>query len=71
VIKVGLAILCVCCLAGCTSNYSSSDKQQYLASRNGETLVIPPPLTNANVSGFYDLPSPEGPSKVSVTPPQV
>ena len=69
--KAVLVCVSMLCLTACSSQYSTNDKQQYLASRNGPVLQTPPPLTNANLSGFYDLPPPETGTKVSLAPPQV
>jgi hypothetical protein len=49
--------------------YATNDKQQYLSSRNGALLVIRPPLTNDNISNFYDLPNPERVERVNLKPP--
>ncbi len=57
-------------LVGCSGKYATNDKQQYLESRNGSPLVVPPPLTRANMSSFYELPTPEGERKVSIVPPK-
>jgi hypothetical protein len=49
--------------------FSSSDKNQYLESQNAPDLVVPPPLTTTNLSGFYRLPpAPQNP-KVEMQPP--
>lgn len=57
-------------LTGCSGKYATNDKQQYLESRNGAPLVVPEPLTRSNLSGFYELPTPEGERKVSIVPPK-
>lgn len=67
--KVSFWIVCLLCLASCATKYASNDKQQYLSSRNGPHIETPPPLTNSNMSGFYELPTPEGAKKTSVVPP--
>ena len=69
--KIGFWLMCLLCLASCATKYASNDRQQYLSSRNGVHLEVPPPLTNTNMSGFYELPTPEGAKKVSVAPPRV
>jgi uncharacterized lipoprotein len=69
--KIGFCLVCMACLASCTTKYASNDKQQYLSSRNGVRVELPEHLTNTNMSDFYELPTPEGPKKVSVAPPQV
>ena len=49
--------------------FSSSDKNQYLESKNAPDLVVTPPLTKANLSGFYRLPPPPKNPKVNIAPP--
>jgi len=63
-------MLVICCLSSCSVKYTTNDKQQYLESKNGPLLVVPEPLTRSNISGFYDLPTPEGNKKVSIVPPK-
>ena len=69
--KAGLLIGCFLCLTACSSHYLSNNKQLYAASRNGPRLEIPSPLSGSNMSGFYDLPTPDAVTKVSLSPPQV
>lgn len=65
--------LMLCCslllLGACSSYYSSNGEKNYLQSRNGPALNVPPPLTEANISNFYDLPTPEKNPQVSIAPP--
>ncbi len=68
--KFGWIVGFCCCLMGCSTKYTTNDKQQYLESQNGSSLVVSPPLTRSNMSGFYDLPTPEGRRKVSIIPPK-
>ncbi len=49
--------------------FASNDKDQYLESKNAPDLVVKPPLTTANLSGFYRLPPPPKNPKVKVSPP--
>lgn len=56
-------------LTGCSAQYTTNGEQQYLQSRNGLRLVVPPPLTTANISDFYDLPPQNQDARVSVVPP--
>ena len=49
--------------------FSSSDKTQYLDSKNAPDLVVEQPLTKANLSGFYRLPPPPKNPKVGIEPP--
>jgi uncharacterized lipoprotein len=58
-------------LSGCTLSPGTRGEQVYLASQNGMTLQIKPPLTAANISHFYDLPSEKGDVAVNIEPPVV
>lgn len=42
---------------GCTK-YATTGEALYKQSRNGPMLVVPPPLTQDNISSFYVLPNP-------------
>ena len=44
--------------------FASNDKTQYLDSKNAPDLVVEPPLTTANLSGFYHLPPPPKTPKI-------
>ena len=55
----------------CSSYYASNTEQRYLHSKNGDNLVVPSPLTTANISHFYDLPPQNQNAKVSIKPPKV
>ncbi|WP_133127980.1 hypothetical protein [Legionella nagasakiensis] len=57
-------------LSACASYYSSNGEKKYLESRNGLNLVVPPPLTSANISHFYDLPPQNQNPRVNIEPPQ-
>lgn len=67
--KVRLIMVLSVLLTGCSAQYTSNGEQQYLQSRNGANLVVPPPLTAVNISDFYDLPSQNQDARVSVVPP--
>ncbi len=56
-------------LTACSAQYTSNGEQHYLTSKNGLNLVIPPPLTSANISHFYDLPPQKQRAEIGVTPP--
>ena len=57
-------------LVGCSSQFASHGERMYLRSRNGPSVVVPPPLTDTNTSHFYDLPAQQKKHpKVSVVPP--
>ncbi len=49
--------------------FASNDQQQYLDSKNGPNLVVKPPLTKSNLSGFYRLPPAPKHPKVNIEPP--
>ena len=67
--KLSFIVHATMVLTACSERYSSNGENLYLRSRNGETLVIPPPLTRANISNFYDLPAQTQDAKVSIAPP--
>ncbi len=58
-------------LVACSSNFSSNAETNYLKSRNGPELVVPPPMTTANMGYFYNLPLQTQNAKVSIKPPTV
>ena len=58
-----------CLLMACSAQYTSNGEQHYLESRNGVKPVIPPPLSSANISDFYDLPPQPQDARVSIKPP--
>ncbi len=49
--------------------FASNSDTQYLDSKNAPDLVVTPPLSKANLSGFYRLPPPPKDSKVNIEPP--
>jgi len=55
-------------LVACRVPYPSNDASAYLKSRNGQPLVIPPPLKQDEISSFYLLPDACGNKKVSIHP---
>lgn len=58
-------------LGGC-SHYATNGEKLYLQSRNGPGVHVPSPLTDSNISPFYNLPNPSRPiPKVSIEPPVV
>ena len=67
--KIGCVVVVSLLLSACSAQYTSNGEQQYLKSRNGVNLVIPPPLTSANISHFYDLPPQNQDAQVSIEPP--
>ncbi len=67
--KLGFVVLATLVLSACSSRYSSNGEDLYLQSRNGVQLDVPPPLTSANISHFYDLPPQNQSARVSIAPP--
>lgn len=69
--KMIVVLLGVLCLLGC-SQFESNGEKLYLRSKNGPNIVEPPPLTDSNISHFYDLPpQPKKGFHVGVEPPNV
>ncbi len=68
--KIVWIILMTGFLSSCASYYSSTGEKQYLQSRNGPTLVVPPPLTRDNVSEFYTLPEQNQDANIGIEPPK-
>ncbi|MBA2657959.1 MAG: hypothetical protein H0U70_13395 [Tatlockia sp.] len=52
------------------SQFDSNGDKFYLKSKNGSRVVVPPPLTNANISHFYDLPLQTKDPVVNIAPPR-
>jgi uncharacterized lipoprotein len=67
--KLSCVVLAALALSACSSRYSSNGESLYLQSRNGVNLDVPPPLTSANISHFYDLPLQTRDAHVSIEPP--
>lgn len=67
--KLSFIILATLILAACSARYSSNGENLYMKSRNGEKIEVPPPLTKANISNFYDLPPQNQSAQVSIVPP--
>lgn len=58
-------------LSSC-SHYATNGEKLYLQSKNGPGVQVPTPLTDSNISPFYNLPNPSGPiARVSIQPPIV
>ncbi len=64
--KLGYICVCSVFLAACSA---SKGGDLYLKSANGPDLVVPKPLTSANMGYFYKLPSQHQDAKVSIEPP--
>jgi hypothetical protein len=67
---MGLMMVVFLGLTACSSFYSSNADKRYLSSKNGPSLVVPPPMTTENISYFYNLPSQNQNARVSVKPPK-
>lgn len=59
-------VMCVPFLMSCTERYSSSGENLYLRSKNGVKLEVPAPLTQANISDFYNLPSQNQDARINI-----
>ena len=68
-LKAGLLMLGVVSLCACNTPFASNDPEQYLESQNAPEMVINPPLTTSNLSGFYTLPSAPEHAEMEVLPP--
>lgn len=68
--KLGFIISVALVLSACSGRYSSNGESLYLKSRNGVNLEVPPPLTKANISDFYNLPPQNQDAHVSIAPPR-
>lgn len=68
-LRAGLLILGVVSLCACNTPFASNDKDQYLESQNAPDMLIKPPLTTSNLSGFYTLPSAPEHAEVDILPP--
>lgn len=60
--------LSVALLSAC-SHYASNGEALYLRSHNGAKLVVPPPLTQENLSTMYILPPQTQDARVNIAPP--
>lgn len=67
--KVIYIVIASILVSACTTRYASNGENQYMQSKNGANLVIPPSLTSDMISHFYDLPEQSKPSSVSIVPP--
>ena len=67
--KLSFIMCAMLVLSACSGRYSSNGESLYLKSRNGAKLEVPPPLTRANISDFYNLPPQNQAAKVNIAPP--
>lgn len=59
-------------IVGCSTQFASNGEKLYLRNKNGPGIVVQPPLTDTNISHFYDLPTQQNKHpKVSVVPPTI
>ncbi|WP_028387741.1 hypothetical protein [Legionella fairfieldensis] len=65
--KVSFLVVTLC-LTSC-SQYISNGERRYLQSKNGVNIIVPPPLTDTNISHFYDLPPQNQNALISIVPP--
>ena len=56
------------CLLGALVACAEQRDYQYLKSRNGRLVRVPPPLVQQEFSQYYILPNPTGPVEVNITP---
>jgi uncharacterized lipoprotein len=69
--QIGSLFVVALLLAGCSQQYTGIGENRYLQCRNGVNLVVPPPLTDTNISHFYDLPNQNLSEPVSIAPPNI
>lgn len=69
VVKKIAVISSLLLISACSMHYGSNGETLYLASRNGPNLVVPAPLTDTDISHFYELPNQNQPATVSIVPP--
>lgn len=67
--KLSFIVLAALALSACNARYASNGEEVYLQARNGVKIVVPPPLTNFNISNFYDLPPQNQNARVNIAPP--
>ena len=58
-------------VASCNANFMNNADKYYLFSANGRNLVVSPPLTNSNISHFYDLPQQNKQLYTDIKPPKI
>ncbi|MDP3267781.1 MAG: hypothetical protein Q8M40_01905 [Legionella sp.] len=64
-----VCVVALLVLSACSARYSSNGENLYLQSHNGAKVTVPPPLTNANINNFYDLPPQTKDARVNIAPP--
>jgi hypothetical protein len=67
--KSFVLIASIAIFSACTSRYASNGENIYMNSYNSSSLVISPPLTEGNLSHFYDLPALDKRVNVRIEPP--
>ena len=69
IVVVGVVVLF---LVSCSTKFASHGDRLYLRSKNGPGVMVAPPLTDNNISHFYDLPAqPNKHPSVSVAAPMI
>lgn len=66
--KISCVVFLVFSLSSC-ARYGSSGENVFMLSHNAPKLIVPPPLTDACISNFYDLPPQEEDPSISPLPP--
>lgn len=66
--KIGFFLGSVVFLSACSQFASNGDKQ-YIQAKNGAKIAVLPPLSESNISHFYDLPPQNQNSVVNIKPP--
>lgn len=67
--KLVIVVISMFFVVACSSRYASNGEQLYLQSQNGAVIKVPAPLSDDNVSHFYDLPQQTQDTVVSIAPP--
>ena len=70
--KIVVLVFLLGLLGSCSSQFATNGERLYMTSQNGPGLKVPPPLTDMNISPFYNLPNQENRNLgVSIKPPVV
>lgn len=68
VVYMSLTAVIAAFAGGCSGQYNKAETD-YLASKNGKTIVIPAPLSADNINNYYVLPKQDKNPQVSTAPP--
>lgn len=66
--KLSCVVLLMVALTGC-ARFGSTGEHVFMLSHNAPKLIVPPPLSDACISNFYDLPPQEEDPSISPLPP--